>query len=724
MKCLNIVIAGFLDQLIELDNDLRRFREYEMPMRITLSTLDDLPMLPQPWNFEFWTKPMNEEEIGMTLVNIGEAFVTKDVLNHLNTEEPFHQVSGVSSWYASRENSRKSSKRNSFRSPKENSISGQLFPKDKEDLPHRSRLPSSGNSRQTSQQVSIADTVHDDTDSEWEWVWEDEHGNEIPTDALKKENTNDKERGMPDSLPNSEPSILTIEKLEEVKEIIEKPEDRWRTMWRKSLDSSAPSREGTASISSANSVFSNTSLAFTNHQIYPVKRANMIQAGVDKNDPLSLVKVSSAKQWKAISRTLTINFNDIELEEGESKTDIDKVSDTTKVELPDSILSVKSTVEERPMTPETFIPTKVQQLRLICWRVKPWECARERNLFHSLLGAGWGVDCDEVFPDIFIGDEASARNIKFLQKMGITHVLNTAEGIWTDCSFVNLTEAYYAETGVIYQGLQLWDHTCVKILPYLGCANEFIASCINSGGRILVNCQMGVSRSSTATIAYMMLSKNWTASDVLRLFRKRRDIRPNDFYLEQLVDLDNDLRKLRECGIPRKIKLHQLKDIDQLPKPWHYQFWESMPTDEALPFSLSCVCEPRPDMEALLSKTMKISKSEICPFAQDCKAKLKKATSLQSDKACISNKDLVMRKGCETPIMRRARNNKFSPYQSNRQSTCSTTSNKTYSWEWEYYDDSDKTQEDYDDFSLDWDRNGMFDQNNGLQCVNYLKSED
>jgi len=39
-----------------------------------------------------------------------------------------------------------------------------------------------------------------------------------------------------------------------------------------------------------------------------------IKAGVD-DDPLSLVKVSSARHWKAISHRLTINFEGMELEE-------------------------------------------------------------------------------------------------------------------------------------------------------------------------------------------------------------------------------------------------------------------------------------------------------------------------------------------------------------------------------------------------------------------------
>ena len=184
-------------------------------------------------------------------------------------------------------------------------------------------------------------------------------------------------------------------------------------MWRKSLDSSAPSRDGTTSISSVTSVFSGTSLAFSNQ--YTKKRDNVIQAGIDKSDPLSIVKVSSAKQWKAISKNLTINFNDIELEDADSKTVENETIENTNTEENNLSSSIGLDTVGRPSTPVSFNPTKVQQLRMICWKIKPWEYPKERGLFHSLLGAGWGVDCDEVYPNLFVGDEASARK-RILQK--------------------------------------------------------------------------------------------------------------------------------------------------------------------------------------------------------------------------------------------------------------------------------------------------------------------
>lgn len=43
---------------------------------------------------------------------------------------------------------------------------------------------------------------------------------------------------------------------------------------------------------------------------------NIVQPGVENGDPLSMVKITSAKQWKAISRKLTINLDGIDLNEG------------------------------------------------------------------------------------------------------------------------------------------------------------------------------------------------------------------------------------------------------------------------------------------------------------------------------------------------------------------------------------------------------------------------
>jgi len=69
-------------------------------------------------------------------------------------------------------------------------------------------------------------------------------------------------------------------------------------------------------------------------------------------------------------------------------------------------------------------------------------------------------------------------------------------------------------------------------------------------GSVLVNCQKGLSRSSTCVLAFLMLKRNMTAVAALAMVRASRDVRPNNGFLRQLAELDNQLR--RERGLLSK----------------------------------------------------------------------------------------------------------------------------------------------------------------------------
>lgn len=184
----------------------------------------------------------------------------------------------------------------------------------------------------------------------------------------------------------------------------------------------------------------------------------------------------------------------------------------------------------------------LSHLHKVLLQVKP---SKKPVWFPRLLGSSSDalfpmVDCDEVYPNIYIGDESSARNKSYLQAEGITHVLNTADG--HKIGQVNTGSSYYENVNIKYLGLNLMDIPSENIQKFFYEGAAFIESAIMSGGKVLVHCFMGMSRSATIVCAYLMIKQNMTAERALTELRNARQIRPNDGFLHQLLELEKQLK--------------------------------------------------------------------------------------------------------------------------------------------------------------------------------------
>ena len=52
----------------------------------------------------------------------------------------------------------------------------------------------------------------------------------------------------------------------------------------------------------------------------------------------------------------------------------------------------------------------------------------------------------------------------------------------------------------------------------------------------MVVCWQGAIRSATVVLAYMVRYKGVGLKEVARMVKQKRDIRPNNFFLQQLID--------------------------------------------------------------------------------------------------------------------------------------------------------------------------------------------
>ncbi|XP_005058179.2 PREDICTED: dual specificity protein phosphatase 26 [Ficedula albicollis] len=155
---------------------------------------------------------------------------------------------------------------------------------------------------------------------------------------------------------------------------------------------------------------------------------------------------------------------------------------------------------------------------------------------------GWGPTAcnhaDEVWPGLYLGDQDIASNRRELLQLRITHVLNASHCRWRGGA------DYYEGTGIRYLGIEAHDSPSFDMSPYFYPAADFIHQALNEG-RILVHCAVGVSRSATLVLAYLMIRHHMPLVEAIKTVKDHRGIIPNRGFLRQLVALDNALRLKR-----------------------------------------------------------------------------------------------------------------------------------------------------------------------------------
>eukprot|EP00884_Botryococcus_braunii_P003464 jgi/Botrbrau1/13118/Bobra.0187s0075.1 len=143
----------------------------------------------------------------------------------------------------------------------------------------------------------------------------------------------------------------------------------------------------------------------------------------------------------------------------------------------------------------------------------------------------------EVRPGLFLGGLLS---LAFVQQLQLTHVLSILEG--------NLERGRDEELSKVkHMQIALSDLETSDILSHLPGCVDFIREALQSGGRILVHCMAGVSRSATAVTAYLMAEEKLSSEEaVAKLRRVHTRASPNSGFLEQLALLHTMNNKLDE----------------------------------------------------------------------------------------------------------------------------------------------------------------------------------
>lgn len=130
----------------------------------------------------------------------------------------------------------------------------------------------------------------------------------------------------------------------------------------------------------------------------------------------------------------------------------------------------------------------------------------------------------KITDQIYISDLASSCNKERLMEDGITHILTALIAV----------EPYFPDN-FVYKSLPVSDYHRENLERYFDECYEFIDEVVEGGGKVLVHCAYGVSRSATIVIAYLIKKYGVTYDKAYEKVKHMRDvIEPNEGFKRQL----------------------------------------------------------------------------------------------------------------------------------------------------------------------------------------------
>ena len=144
------------------------------------------------------------------------------------------------------------------------------------------------------------------------------------------------------------------------------------------------------------------------------------------------------------------------------------------------------------------------------------------------------VHLSQILSWLYLGSFANACDLEELKRNNIKYILNCA----VECKNENLP------SDIKELHLKLVDEPEFDITKHFKQTNDFINKVRTAGGNLLVHCKVGLSRSPTVIIAYLIKYYEFTADSAINFIkRKRPQIIPNQGFIKQLYEYEKQFEK-------------------------------------------------------------------------------------------------------------------------------------------------------------------------------------
>jgi len=163
----------------------------------------------------------------------------------------------------------------------------------------------------------------------------------------------------------------------------------------------------------------------------------------------------------------------------------------------------------------------------------------------------------KILDNLYLGSYADAKNLVFLQKNKISHIVTVGVELQT----------LYPET-FKYLYIPAYDHPGYKLNAYFDQIADFINDAISKEkGKVFVHCYWGISRSTTSVLTYLVKYQKMTPAKARRFVKSKRSIiYPNEGFLQQLDDYAMRLGVVEDKTLPKSYSSGILSPLSSVTK--------------------------------------------------------------------------------------------------------------------------------------------------------------
>ncbi|KAJ8360212.1 hypothetical protein SKAU_G00167370 [Synaphobranchus kaupii] len=137
----------------------------------------------------------------------------------------------------------------------------------------------------------------------------------------------------------------------------------------------------------------------------------------------------------------------------------------------------------------------------------------------------------EILPFLYLGSAYHASREDYLIDLQITALLN-----------ISRRDTQHSKGRFRYKWIPVEDSHLADISSHFQEAIDFIDCVKKSGGKVLVHCEAGISRSPTICMAYIMKTKGLQLEEAFDFIKQRRPvISPNFSFMGQLLQLESEV---------------------------------------------------------------------------------------------------------------------------------------------------------------------------------------